>query len=107
MRITRPDAIKGMKNNILKAVEALEGNTQIERYDELMEMKKNRLGEGDVFEGNRHFWLSDDMSHNRNGYHLGIKLASSRTKCGEVVNNENLLGYYLSDGVTTLMQDGY
>lgn len=104
--ITRPDAIKGMKNNILKAVEALEGNTQIERYGELMEMKKNRLGEGDVFEGNRHFWLSDYMSHNRNGYHLGIKLASSRTKCGEVVNNENLLGYYLSDGVTTLMQDG-
>lgn len=104
--ITRPNAIKGMKNNILKAVDALEGNEQLKRYDELMEMKKNRLGDTDSFEGNRHFWLSDYMSHNRNGYHVGIKLASSRTKCGEVVNNENLLGYYLSDGVTTLMQDG-
>lgn len=104
--ITRPNAIKGMKNNILKSVDALEGNVQLERYDELMEMKKNRLGDTDSFEGNRHFWLSDYMSHNRNGYHVGIKLASSRTKCGEVVNNENLLGYYLSDGVTTLMQDG-
>ena len=46
------------------------------------------------------------MSHNRDGYHVGIKLSSDRTKNGEVVNNENLLGYYLSDGVTTLMQDG-
>lgn len=105
-KITRPDALVGMKNNLINAVDALEGYTQIERYDELMEMKENRLGETDLFEGNRHFWLSDYMSHNRNGYHVGIKLSSSRTKCGEVINNENLLGYYLSDGVTTLMQDG-
>lgn len=104
--ITRPDAIKGMRDTILQAVNALEGNEHLERYGELMEMKKNRLGDTDKFEGNRHFWLSDYMSHNRNGFHAGVKLASSRTKCGEVVNNENLLGYYLSDGVTTIMQDG-
>lgn len=104
--ITRPNAIKGMRQTILQAVEALEGNEQLDRYDELMSMKKNRLIDGDKFEGNRHFWLSDYMSHNRNGFHAGVKLASSRTKCGEVVNNENLLGYYLSDGVTTIMQDG-
>ena len=104
--ITRPNGIMGFKASMLKAVNALEGYTQIERYDELMEMKENRLGETDSFNGNRHFWLSDYMSHNRDGYHVGIKLSSDRTKNGEVVNNENLLGYYLSDGVTTLMQDG-
>ena len=104
--ITRPNGIKGMRDSVARAADAMTGLTQIKRYDELMELKENRLGETDVFSGNRHFWLSDYMSHNRNGYHLGIKLASSRTKCGEVVNNENLLGYYLSDGVTTLMQDG-
>ena len=104
--ITRPDGIKGMRDSVARAVNAMSGLTQIERYDELTELKEKRLGDTDNFSGNRHFWLSDYMSHNRNGYHAGIKLASSRTKCGEVVNNENLLGYYLSDGVTTLMQDG-
>lgn len=104
--ITRPNGIAGFKSSIEKAVDALEGYTQIDRYDELMELKENRLGETDSFNGNRHFWLSDYMSHNRDGYHVGIKLSSNRTKNGEVVNNENLLGYYLSDGVTTFMQDG-
>ena len=104
--ITRPGGVKGFKASMAKAVDALEGYTQIERYDELMAMKQNRLGETDEFNGNRHFWLSDYMSHNRKGYHVGLKLSSNRTKNGEVVNNENLLGYYLSDGVTTLMQDG-
>lgn len=104
--ITRPNGIKGMRPSVTKAVDALDGLTQIERYDELQTLKKDRLGETDTFTGNRHFWLSDYMSHNRNGYHVGIKLSSSRTKSGEVVNNENLMGYYMSDGVTTLMQDG-
>jgi chondroitin AC lyase len=104
--ITRPDGIKGFRSSIKDAVDALTGLTQIERYDELMALKENRLGETDTFSGNKHFWLSDYMSHNRDGFHVGVKIASSRTKCGEVVNDENLLGYYLSDGVTTLMQDG-
>ena len=104
--ITRPNGIGGLRSSVKKAVDALTGLTQIERYDELMELKEKRLGETDTFSGNKHFWLSDYMSHNRNGYHVGIKLASNRTKSGEVVNDENLLGYYLSDGVTSLMQDG-
>lgn len=104
--ITRPEGTVGMKTNILDAVNILLKYPELERYDELVKLKENRLGETDTFNGNRHFWLSDYMSHNREGYHVGIKLASSRTKCGEVVNNENLLGYYLSDGVTTFMQDG-
>ncbi|MDD6483382.1 MAG: polysaccharide lyase family 8 super-sandwich domain-containing protein [Clostridiales bacterium] len=104
--ITRPNGIMGFRASMQKAVDALEGYTQIKRYDELMAMKQNRLGDSDTFNGNRHFWLSDYMSHNRTGYHVGLKLSSNRTKNGEVVNNENLLGYYLSDGVTTLMQDG-
>lgn len=105
--VIRPGSAAGMKASMTAAVSALEGLTQIERYDELVKLKADRLGEADGgFDGNRHFWLSDYMSHNRSGYHLGIKLASNRTKSGEVINNENLLGYYLSDGVTTIMQDG-
>ncbi len=104
--ITRPDGIKGMRDSVSRAVDALLNNTQLSRYDELVTLKESRLGDKDNFSGNRHFWLSDYMSHNKNGFHVGLKLASSRTKSGEVVNDENLLGYYLSDGVTTLMQDG-
>lgn len=105
--VIRPSSAAGMRDSMIAAVNALEGLTQIERYDELMKLKADRLGDTDGgFEANRHFWLSDYMSHNRSGYHLGIKLASNRTKSGEVINNENLLGYYLSDGVTTIMQDG-
>jgi len=104
--ITRPDNSKGIRSVVLRAVNAMEGLVQIDRYDELMALKQNRLGETDSFTGNRQFWLSDYMSHNRNGFHVGIKLASDRAKLGEVINDENMLGYYLSDGVTSLMQRG-
>ena len=104
--ISRTNAAKGNRGCVINAVNVLEGLTQIKRYDELMELKENRLGETDKFTGNRHFWLSDYMAHKRDGYHVGLKIASNRTKLGEVVNNENLLGYYLSDGVTDIMQDG-
>lgn len=104
--ITRPNNSKGIRSVVKRAVEAMEGITQIDRYDELMALKENRLGETDVFTGNKQFWLSDYMSHNRDGFHVGIKLASNRAKLGEVINDENMLGYYLSDGVTSLMQRG-
>lgn len=105
--LSRPDSSKGIAAGLKKAAELLSDMPQLKRYDELMSLKQNRLsGEGDRFSGNRHFWLSDYMAHKRDGYHIGIKIASNRTKLGEVVNNENLLGYYLSDGVTTLMQRG-
>lgn len=48
--------------------------------------------------GNRHYWLSDYQSHRRDTYHVGVKIASTRTKVPESVNGENVHGFYLGVG---------
>jgi chondroitin AC lyase len=104
---SRPNGIKGIYGGLKRAVELLEDIYQLDRHSEIIELKNNRLsGNGDVFSGNKHFWQSDFMAHKRDNFHIGIKLASNRTKLGEVINNENLLGYYMSDGVTVIMPRG-
>ncbi|MEG1879811.1 MAG: polysaccharide lyase family 8 super-sandwich domain-containing protein, partial [Oscillospiraceae bacterium] len=104
---SRQNGNKGIYKPVKAATEILLNYKQLDRYDELETLYKNRCSDnGDKFTGNRQFWLSDYMSHNRDDYHVGIKLASSRTKLGEVINKENLLGYYLSDGVTAIMPTG-
>lgn len=103
---SRPDNSKGIQSSVIGAVDLLLHFPQLDRYDELVSLQQNRLGETDTMTGNRNFWYSDYMAHKRPSYHIGIKTNSLRTKPGEVVNNENLLGYYMSDGVTTLMLDG-
>ncbi len=103
---SRPNSSKGIQGSVKESVELLLHFPDLDRYDELVSLKQNRLGETDTMTGNRNFWYSDYMAHKRPGFHIGIKTNSLRTKPGEVVNNENTLGYYMSDGVTNLMMDG-
>jgi chondroitin AC lyase len=56
--------------------------------------------------GNRSFWCSDYMVHERPGYFLGIRVFSKRTVGSESGNGANLEGYYLGTGVTCLMITG-
>ena len=103
---SRPNASQGIQSTVKESVDLLLQFPQLDRYDELVTLQQNRLGETDTMTGNRYFWTSDYMAHKRPGFHIGIKTSSLRTKPSEVVNNENTLGYYMGDGVTNLMLDG-
>lgn len=56
--------------------------------------------------GNRSFWTSDIMVHQRPGYYTSAKTNSSRTRQPELVNNENIKGLHVYDGVNLLYRTG-
>ncbi len=78
----------------------------VQRRTELETLLRERLTDGDRGKGSRYFWLSDYLSYKQPAFHIGVKTNSTRSKAGEVVNNENLLGFYMSDGVTCILQRG-
>ena len=56
--------------------------------------------------GNRYFWRSDLMVHQRKDYYFSLKTTSNRTLSGESGNNENLKGFYQGNGTYYLVQSG-
>lgn len=57
--------------------------------------------------GNRHYWRSDVMIHRSGCFYASVRMHSTRTFATEgYINQENLKGYHLSDGVCFLMQRG-
>ncbi|MDD5672610.1 MAG: polysaccharide lyase family 8 super-sandwich domain-containing protein [Chitinivibrionales bacterium] len=56
--------------------------------------------------GNRHFWCSDYMTHQRPGYMASVKMSSKRTTGAERINGEGDSSYYLGDGVTFFYRSG-
>lgn len=62
-------------------------------------------GEG-LPEGNRFFWRSDYMVHQRAGYQVTIKMFSTRTLGTENGYGQGPKNYYLSDGAMAVRQTG-
>lgn len=58
------------------------------------------------FIGNRYFFSSDFMTHQRNGYYFSIKMTSDRTVGTEIINGENLKGGWMPYGSNFLIKDG-
>ncbi|NDW11146.1 polysaccharide lyase family 8 super-sandwich domain-containing protein [Dysgonomonas sp. 520] len=56
--------------------------------------------------GNKYFWKSDIMTHHGENYYLSAKVISTRTNGTEMLNGENLKGYYLPLGATNIMTTG-
>jgi chondroitin AC lyase len=80
------------------------------RNSELMNFS-NRLAawpawQGAVLSGNRHFWCSDYMAHQRRAYMSSVKMSSKRTRGAELVNGEGLKSFYCGDGVTFFYRTG-
>lgn len=59
-----------------------------------------------AFTGNKHFWHSDIMVHRKPKFYSSIKMASYRTKWTETINQENLKGYYMGNGIQCIMRHG-
>ena len=53
-----------------------------------------------------HFWRSDYTLHQRKGYTFDVRSVSTATGRNESGNGENLKGYFLSDGATTITVGG-
>ena len=102
---SRQDHGDDIRISLRAAAEALLHYDNLHRREEIQQLYMRCCGP-DMMEGHRHFWLSDYTVHKRKDFHVGVKISSNRTKPGEVINNENLLGYYLSDGVTVIMRHG-
>ncbi|KAI0348044.1 polysaccharide lyase family 8 protein [Trametopsis cervina] len=60
---------------------------------------------GDV-RGNRMFFANDYMVQRGPGYMTSVKMYSNRTKNGECLNDQNPLGFHLSDGTVYTYQSG-
>lgn len=56
--------------------------------------------------GNRHFFRSDYTLHTRPDYTFDVRMVSTRTARCEKGNGENLKGYYLADGCTSIRVSG-
>ncbi|RXG56803.1 Chondroitinase-AC [Armadillidium vulgare] len=66
-------------------------------------------------EGNKHFFVSDLMAHQRQGYMVSLRLLSSRTSRPETIQakgkskayyNGNAKGYFKGDGFLTVLVNG-
>lgn len=75
---------------------------------EIEEMQKSIRGEGprSSVTGNKHFWRSDYMAHQRQKCFVSVKMVSDRTVGTEMVNNENIKGFWLPFGLTYILQRG-
>lgn len=56
--------------------------------------------------GNRVFWMSDYVAHNRPGFQASSRMSSRRVYSHESGGKQNELGYHLGDGAMCLMQTG-
>lgn len=59
-----------------------------------------------ILSGNKHFWKSDFQVHRRKDFYFSVKMSSKRVVGTESVNQENIQGYYLGDGVSLLSTTG-
>ena len=56
--------------------------------------------------GNKYFWTSDFIVHQRPRYYCSVKMSSCRTVGTEEMNGENLKGCWLPFGTSFIMQTG-
>lgn len=56
--------------------------------------------------GHKHFWQSDYTIHRRPQWMASVKMASGRVVGVEMMNGDNMKGYYMADGATYIYQTG-
>lgn len=59
-----------------------------------------------TFQGHKHFQESDQTIHRASTWMASVKMASTRVVGTELINEDNLKGYYMADGATYIYQRG-
>lgn len=65
-----------------------------------------RQSGGTAFAGQKHFWDSDQTVHRAPEWMASVKMASERVIGTELVNEDNLKGFYMADGATYIYRKG-
>lgn len=61
---------------------------------------------GNMFRGHKHFWDSDQTIHRTAGWMASLKMCSERVQGSELVNEDNLKGFYMGDGALYVYRRG-
>ena len=78
-----------------------------ERVAEIQALQAHIEGlSGCAVSGNRHFFRSDFMTHQRPAFYASVKMCSARTVGSETINGENTRGLWLPYGLTYLIRTG-
>lgn len=93
------DVDKGF--SLLFAAYSLMKSNEPEVNDKIKEMIRRNstaLLTPNTFTGNKHFWESDYTIHRTPTWMASVRMASDRVIGTELVNEDNLKGYYMADG---------
>jgi chondroitin AC lyase len=105
--ITRRETYSGVNPEFLRLVQEL-SLEPVNRHDELVAFARRLSGTSAAtpLSGNRIFWESDYISHQRPGYFASVRMLSTRSKNSEIINQEGLRSFHLADGMNLLYQTG-
>lgn len=79
------------------------------RSDELLALaaRLSDAPDAKALSGNRHFWYSDYMAHQRPDWSASVRMYSTRTKNTDpLINGENRKSHFLAEGATYIMLGG-
>lgn len=88
----------------LLKLDAVTRREELDRFAARIERKADAAAA--PLSGHRHFWRSDYTVHHRPAWMVSVRMTSDRLLQTEVVNEENLLGQHLSDGVMYVYRTG-
>lgn len=100
--ISRPNALSNISPEMLDAIIA---NDSLYK-PKYQAWKRNIEGGPFPVPGNKYFWKSAIMTHHGDNYYLSAKVPSVRNNGTEMLNGENLMGYYLPLGATNILTTG-
>lgn len=75
----------------------------------MQDLLKDNYGSGangTTFTGHKHFWDSDQTIHRTSRWMASLKMGSERVQATELVNEDNLKGYYMGDGALYVYRHG-
>lgn len=79
---------------------------EVRQFEALIADNYSPATPGSTFTGHKHFWDSDQTIHRSAGWMASVKMASSRVLGTELVNEDNLKGFYLADGALYIYRKG-
>lgn len=101
--ICRPNCLSNVSPRTLDLMKKID----IAHADDYEVWKKHIMGAAFPVRNNTHFWKSNIMTHHGDNYYMSSKVISVRTNGTEMLNGQNLKGYYLPLGATNIMTDGH
>lgn len=100
--ISRPNALNNISSYTLKQMMQTDPASQ----PLYQAWEAHLAGNSFPVSGNKYFWKSAIMTHHGANYYLSAKITSVRNNGTEMLNGENLKGYYLPLGATNILTTG-